>query len=54
MYKRAIPTALFGFGYIADSDDLAGLSMRDNTPHMSELVAGSISDVIAKYACQNG
>jgi len=42
------------FGYMAEGDTLANLDDRDPDPMMSVLVAGSISDVISTYACQNG
>ena len=51
---RKVTCDPFMFGYIADSDDEAGLEIRDDNPEMSELVSGSISDVISRYACNNG
>lgn len=38
------------FGYIADAETKSAL-VRDPSPAMSELVSGSISDVIAEHAC---
>jgi len=40
------------FGYIAESDTEAEL-VRDPSPQLTELVAGSVSDVVAKHACAN-
>lgn len=40
------------FGYIAEADTETEL-FRDPSPQLTELVAGSISDVVAKYACAN-
>lgn len=38
------------FGYIAEGDSIADL-VRDPSPKLTELVTGSISDVVAKLAC---
>lgn len=47
---RLIQCEPLRFGYISDGDIEADL-IRDPSPKLTELVTGSISDVIAKHAC---
>jgi len=38
------------FGYIADADSPDGI-VRNEAPEMSDLVSGSISDIVSRWAC---
>ncbi|MGB4106633.1 MAG: hypothetical protein WBK55_02425 [Alphaproteobacteria bacterium] len=49
--KRLVDCNSMTFKYLGDGDTLDEMEASKPSPNMSELVSGSISDVVSRYAC---
>jgi hypothetical protein len=51
--RREVNCAALTFRYTGDADDLETLKTQNIDDPFGELVKGSISDVVSRYACRN-